>query len=62
MYSVYHLYLIKMSVVCPHNKLYSWGSFSPWKFLRRILFHMVVDVVGNRLNLFIFTFFLLTNE
>ena len=37
-------------VVCPQNKLYSWGAFRPLKFLRRILFHMLVNLVGNHLN------------
>ena len=53
------MYLIKdVLVVCPHSKLYSWASFQPLKFLRRMLFHMVVvvGVVGKSLKLFIFTF------
>ena len=43
--------------VCPQNKLHSWGSFQPLKFLRRTLFH-IVDLVGNHLDSSIFTFFL----
>ena len=40
-------------VVCPQNKMYSWGSFQPLKLLSHI-----VDLVGNHLNSFIFTLFL----